>query len=388
MAELTENLIRLKSVHGVGNAILWRLLREFRGSDGVFGASEEQLTSVKGVTREKAQHILRAASFDPRPEMESAVAAGVDILPYDDPGYPKSLLHSFDPPVVLYVRGNLVPDDQIAIGIVGTRAASPYGRQYALDYSAALARGGYTIVSGLARGIDTFAHIGALNSRGRTIGVLGCGFDYMYPEENRDLALEMTRNGAVMTEFPMATPPSRDTFPTRNRIIAGMGLGLLVIEAPLRSGSLITARLANEIGRTVFAIPGRVGDAGSEGCNKLIRDGAVMVTAIDDIFTELNPQLPLPPFPERGKTQPNKQPAKTERSLFSPPSRPAAKPSVSLPEDQQTLLHHLTDDWQSVDALAIKADLPARRVSSLLTALCLQGIVEQGPGLMFRRGGK
>ena len=406
MAEMTENLVRLRTVHGVGNAILWRLLRHFGDSDRIFGASIAELASVKGVTADKAESILRAASYDPRPEMESAVRADVSIIPYDDPDYPKPLLHSFDPPVVLYVRGRLVPEDQVAVGIVGTRRLSPYGRSNALSMAEALARGGYTVVSGLARGVDTFAHIGALNAGGRTVGVLGCGFDYMYPEENRDLALEMTRSGAVITEFPMATPPSRETFPTRNRIIAAMGLGLLVIEAPLRSGSLITARLANEIGRTVFAIPGRVDDARSEGCNKLIRDGATMVTVVDDIFSELNPSLPLPRLPTQG----SRKRAAPTGSLFatpveraeaeesdavlpeippsaakSPPREPfRAKPRPRMTEEQGTVLHCVSGEWRSVDDIIDMSGVPPGKTSAALAMLKLMRLVEQGPGQTYR----
>ncbi|MCC8108734.1 MAG: DNA-processing protein DprA, partial [Planctomycetes bacterium] len=172
-------------------------------------------------------------------------------------------------------------------------------------------------------GVATFAHIGAMNGGGRTIGVLGCGFDHMYPEQNRDLAIEMSKHGAVITEYPMATRPSRETFPMRNRIIAGMSYGLLVIEAPLRSGSLITARLANEFGRTVFAIPGRVDDIRSEGCNKLIRDGAVIVTSVEDIFRELNPSLPEEMYMKE-------RPARAARAKPKPPANepPGRRPRL------------------------------------------------------------
>ena len=419
MAELTENLIRLKTVHGVGNAILWRLLRHFGDSDRVLGATEADLVRVSGVTPDKARLILRAGEIDPRPEMEKAVQAGVDIIPYDDPAYPKPLLHSFDPPAVLYVRGRLAAEDQVAVGIVGTRRASSYGRDSALELSSALARGGYSIISGLARGVDTFAHIGAMNAGGRTVGVLGCGFDHMYPEENRDLALEMTQCGAVISEFPMATSPSRETFPTRNRIIAGMSLGLVVIEAPLRSGSLITARLANEIGRTVFAVPGRVGDAYSEGCNKLIRDGAVMVTNIDDIFNELNPSLPLPRFPVRsnGKTRAAKPRAETgklfqtasepddgpEAAAASPAPRPKAEtasppagdvtelaatkragPNPKLSPDQEAVLRVVAGDWQNIDDVIAASGVPAGKASAALAMLKLMRLIEQGPGQTYR----
>ncbi len=416
MAEMTENLIRLKAVRGVGNATLWKLLREFGGSDGVLGANAAALCRVRGVSRELAERILDAGGFDPRSEMDKAVVAGVAIIPYDDPDYPKPLIHSYDPPALLYVRGKLTEEDQVAVGIVGTRQASPYGRQSALELSAALARGGFTIVSGLARGIDTFAHIGAMNARGRTVGVLGCGFDHMYPEENRDLALEMTGCGAVISEFSMATKPSKETFPTRNRIIAGMALGLIVIEAPVRSGSLITARLANEIGRTVFAVPGRVGDACSEGCNKLIRDGAVMITSADDIFYELNPQLPLPPLPQRTKNKPKKEekakeggklfadnlsrtPAEKKQSAPAKPlpeekagaaEAPAPAPHPKLSEEQKTLLRLLADgEWRNIDQLIQESGLPAGKAASLMGLMAMMRLVEQGPGQAYRlRPGK
>ncbi|MDR2391952.1 MAG: DNA-processing protein DprA [Planctomycetota bacterium] len=421
---MPENLIRLKTVPGVGNAILWRLLREFGDSDGVFGAPAGNLSRVKGMTPEKAAGILRAAESDPRPELEKALRAGVAVIPYDDPNYPKPLLHTFDPPVVLYVRGALTPEDQVAVGIVGTRRATPYGRDSAMEFASSLARGGYTVVSGLALGIDTFAHIGALSAGGRTIGVLGCGFDHMYPGQNRDLALEMSRSGAVISEFPMHTRPSRETFPARNRIIAGLSLGVLVIEAPIRSGSLITARLANEIGRTVFALPGRVGEPGHEGCNRLIRDGAVIATRPDDIFTELNPSLSLPKFSERSTRRKEREKAEIGRlfhpgavrnsgpepppdgkisspapsQLFEAATEPgpkptpageaAAAPAVPAPKlsgDQQKLLGAVGDEWRSADDLSAAAGLPAGKTAALLGLLRMQRLVEQGPGQMYRR---
>ena len=416
MAEMPENLIRLKTVPGIGNAILWRLLKKFGDSDGVFGAPAAELSRVKGMTPEKADGVLRAAELDPRPELEKALKAGVTVIPYDDPHYPAPLLHSFDPPVVLYVRGALAREDQVAVAIVGTRRATPYGRDSAREFASSLARGGYTVVSGLALGIDTFAHIGALSAGGRTIGVLGCGFDHMYPEQNRDLALEASRSGAVISEFPMRTRPSRETFPARNRIIAGLSLAVLVIEAPIRSGSLITARLANEIGRTVFALPGRVGEPGYEGCNRLIRDGAVIVTGPDDIFTELNPCLPLPRLPERnnrGKEREKAEPGRLFRpdairgsgpeplqngetpvpALSKPPdtapkageTAAPAVPTPTLSGDQRKLLGMVGDEWRSADDLSAAAGLPAGKTAALLGLLRMQRLVEQGPGQMYRR---
>jgi DNA processing protein len=288
----------------------------------------------------------------------------------------------FDPPVVLYVRGKLTEADQVAVGVVGTRRHSGYGREHAITLSSALARGGFTIVSGLARGVDTFAHNGALQAGGRTVGVLGCGFNYMYPEENRDLALEMTRSGAVVSEFPMATPPSRDTFPTRNRIIAGMSMGLLVVEAPLRSGALITARLANEMGRTVFAVPGRMDDSRSEGCNRLIRDGAVMVTGVDDIFRELNPSLRLeesvPPRQCPGR------PAVPEKKTAPSARKAAARPAPVLGDGEKAVLACLSGDWLAVDEVTDSCGLDAGKVTAHLALLRMKRLVEQGPGQTYR----
>lgn len=405
MAELTENLLRLKMASGVGNLLLWRLLGHFNGSDRLLGASVGEIAQVEGVSEAKARGILDCADFDPRPEMERALAAGVRIIPYDDPEYPKPLLMSFDPPSVLYVFGNLTKQDQVAVGIVGTRHATRYGREQAEHIAASLARAGYTIVSGLARGIDTYAHCGALDAGGRTVGVLGCGFKHMYPEENRDLAIEMSRHGAVVSEFPMAMKPSRTTFPARNRIIAAMSLGVVVIEAPLRSGALITAKAANDIGRTVFALPGRLGDVGSEGCNRLIADGAVLVASVDNIFHELNPSLPVPPLPER-KKKPRKEnaggnlfdsdmPTPVEKERRTQPKKPSATQpppvkSVDQPDqanlspEQREILSFVGDDWQTIDDIAEKSPVPVHKVTATLTLLRMKRLVEQGPGQSYR----
>ncbi len=420
MAELTENLIRLKGVAGVGNSIAWRLLREFGDSERIFAASAKALTAVRGISEALAGRILAAGDSDPRTEIEKAIEAGITIMPYDDAEYPKPLTYIPDPPILLYVRGRLQEQDQVAVGIVGTRAASPYGRDTATGMASDLARGGYTIVSGLALGVDTFAHIGAMNAGGRTIGVLGCGFDHMYPQQNRDLALEMTRTGAVLTEFSMATPPTRETFPMRNRIIAGLSLGLVVIEAPLRSGALITARLANDFGRTVFAVPGRVGDVRSEGCNKLIRDGAVMVTSVDDIVKELNPTLrdrkpsenapparlpgfgvpaakttpaaatkprtPAPPPPPATVSRNDRFPGRDRLPAgnAAPAAAEPPKPQPALSDDERQVMAALISDWQGIDDIIEAVNLPAGKVTALLAKLRLKRLVEQGAGQTYR----
>ncbi|MDR1612438.1 MAG: DNA-processing protein DprA [Planctomycetota bacterium] len=416
MAELTENIIRLKQTTGVGNVTIWRLIQRFGNTDRIFGASVRELCEVEGVSAVKAERILASAAFDPRPEMEKAVRAGVEIIPYDDPGYPKPLLSTFDPPAALYVKGRLLPGDQVAVGVVGTRRASPYGREQARRLSGELARQGYTIVSGLALGIDAWAHDGALDAGGRTVAVLGCGFDYMYPEENRDLALEIARSGAVITEFPMATKPSRETFPARNRIIAGMSLGLLVIEAPSRSGALITANQANNVGRQVFAVPGRIGDAASSGCNELIAAGATMVVKVDDILQALNPNLPPPDFkrktpdrkaglpfsavkparkpateaaerpapPRSAEAEPQRDLTKDEASPLAPA---AASPQPKLTSEQRIVADAVGGDWQTIDDITAIAGLPSGQTAAALAMLKILRIVEQGPAQTYRRAG-
>ncbi|MDR0361778.1 MAG: DNA-processing protein DprA [Planctomycetota bacterium] len=415
MAELIENLIRLKRTHGVGNVTIWRLLQHFGNSDAVYGASVRELTEVEGVSLAKAERILASSSHDPRPEIENAVHAGVDIIPYDDPVYPKPLLSTYDPPALLYVQGALVPDDQIAVGIVGTRRASLYGREQAERLAGELSRQGFTIVSGLALGIDTWAHDGALDAGGRTIGVLGCGFNHMYPPENRDLALEITRSGAVVTEFSMATKPSRETFPARNRIIAGWSLGVLVIEAPSRSGALITANQANNIGRQVFAVPGRIGDAASAGCNELIAAGATMVTGVDDILQALNPNLPPPTFSKKKRPARSGRFFDTEKKSGAPAPassnrrRPetsarsvatgsavkaeSAGPASSMPiptspkftPEQEQVLRAVGPDWLTIDDVTEAVGLPPERVAATLAMLKLIHAVEQGPAQTYRR---
>lgn len=283
-----ENVLRFASCSGVGPRTYKRLIDVFGTTEEILGASVASLSAVEGVGPQKAQAIARCASHDPRPEMELAASKQVRILTQSDPDYPRALRETFDPPIVLYVRGDLRPTDLISIAIVGTRVPSPYGRAQAARFSSALARCGFTVVSGLARGIDSVAHHGALDGHGRTVAVLGTGINKIYPEENRDLAAEILHSGAVVTEFPMNMGPSRENFPRRNRIIAALSLGTLVIEAPIRSGALITARFATEAGREVFAIPGRISDPGAEGGNRLIANGqAKLVTDLEGIFEEV-----------------------------------------------------------------------------------------------------
>lgn len=285
--EKVENLLRFILTPGIGSVTMARLLRHFGNSDAILGATEAQLLQVPEMRPAQIKATLQARKIDPRQELEAAQKAEVNLLTYDDDDYPPALLNIADPPFLLYVKGKLLLSDQQSLAIVGTRNPSRYGCEQSERFAAGLARVGYTVISGLARGIDTCAHRGALAVGGRTIAFVGCGFKHTYPPENRDLLAEIAQHGAAISEFPLDVLPTAQNFPRRNRLIAGLSLGVLVIEAPERSGSLITARQANEMGREVFAIPGRIDHEQCSGCHSLIRDGAVLVRRLDDILEEL-----------------------------------------------------------------------------------------------------
>lgn len=395
MSEMTECLLKLLLTPGLGPVTIWKLLRRFGSAENVLAASDSALSSVEGIAASRIELVRRARSVDPRPEIDRAVSRDVQILPYDDPGYPEILRHMFDPPILLYVRGDLRREDQVAVGVVGTRHVTNYGREQSGRFAFALAKAGYTVVSGMALGVDSFAHMGALDARGRTIAVMGCGFDHIYPEQNRDLAMEISRRGAVVTEFSMQIAPSRETFPVRNRIIAGLSLGVLVVEAPTRSGALITARHANEMGRPVFVVPGRAGDAASEGSNGLIRDGAKLVTGLNDIISEL--PLDRPPSPPAFERKPSVRntPGDSTKRLRKikgdiekrSEAQPVNSGDGSAPVadgDEERILNALTGEWRPVDEVTAMTGLPAGKTISLLSMLRMKRKAEQRPGQLWR----
>ena len=392
--ERAENLVRLLLAPGVGCVTVNRLLRAFGTSEIILGKSERELAAVPGVNKTQVKGVLEAARIDPRPEMELAASEGVRLLAYDDPAFPVALLEADDPPFLLYVKGALAPGDGRGIGIVGTRAASRYGREQAERFGAGLARTGLTVISGLARGIDTHAHRGALAVGGRTVAVVGCGLSHVYPPENRDLLAEVAVSAAVISEFSMDTAPARDTFPRRNRIIAGMSQGVLVVEAPERSGALITARQALEMGREVFAIPGRIDEEVASGCHRLIREGAVLVRSVEDILCELRAQTP------------DEEPPTNQGLLFCDPApaagvSPARKAVISdasagneLPrrepmdggsDREVQVLAALGAETEHIDNLCARLNMPVGELSATLMILELKGRVRQTPGKFFQR---
>ena len=282
--------VRLACVPGIGSRLRRLLLDRFGTPDGVFAASPAEIASVGRISRKLAAALPTLAD-DPTADDVIALCRkrSVDILLEGQDAYPSLLSRIDDPPGLLFVRGTLLPQDSLSVAIVGARHATAYGLKAAEQFGAGLARAGYTVVSGLARGIDAAAHRGAITAGGRTIAVLGSGVLNVYPPEHADLAREVIDSGALISELPPLTDPNAGTFPQRNRIVSGLSLGVVVVQAADRSGALITARLATEQGREVFAVPGPIDCRMSRGCHELIRDGAKLVASVDDILEEFGP---------------------------------------------------------------------------------------------------
>ena len=282
--------VRLACVPGIGSRLRRLLLDRFGTPEGVFAASPDEISSVGRISRKLAAALPTLAD-DPTADDVIALCRkrSVDILLEGRDAYPSLLSRIDDPPGLLFVRGTLLPQDSLSVAIVGARHATAYGLKVAEQFGAGLARAGYTVVSGLARGIDAAAHRGAIKAGGRTIAVLGSGVLNVYPPEHADLAREVIDSGALISELPPLTAPNAGTFPQRNRIVSGLSLGVVVVQAADRSGALITARLATEQGREVFAVPGPIDCRMSRGCHGLIRDGAKLVASVDDILEEFGP---------------------------------------------------------------------------------------------------
>lgn len=339
----------------------WALVQALGDAEAVLSAREAELRAVEGIG---ARHI--ASLREARVTVDAAAMAaklqdiGGSILPITDEGYPPLLRQIPDPPVVLFVSGGFDRRDELAVAMVGTRRRSDYGQRVAEQLAADLVRRGFTIVSGLAMGIDSDAHRTALDAGGRTIAVIACGLDVDYPQENRGLRERIAQSGAVITELALGTPSLRERFPARNRIIAGLSLGTVVVEAPEKSGALITARLAAEYGREVFVVPGSVLSPTSKGCNALIRDGATPVTAAEDIVEGLG--IMLAAVPERE------------------PARERERKLDELPTDQRTVLQQLSYEPRNIDDIIARAGLPAAQVTGALMLLEVKGLIRRFPG--------
>ncbi len=357
-----EGLVALALPPGLPPAGAAGLLARFGDARAIPAASSEALTAVPGVTCEVA-----AALRDPglaekvARELSRLHALGCAAVTLADPAYPPLLRQIPDPPPVLFVRGSLPSPEGVAVAVVGSRQATPYGRMVAERLASDLARAGVAVVSGFARGIDAAAHRGALEAGGVTVGVLGCGLDVTYPAGSGALAERVVRRGALLTEFPLTTRPLPVNFPRRNRIISGLSRGVVVVEAAERSGALVTARLALEQNREVFAVPGPVTAPTSTGTNRLIKAGAKLTEDWADVLEEVIPGW----------------------------VRPAAAPPPALPEDlpeeARVIWGVLAAEPAHIDAVANRTALPAGRVAAGLFALEMAGLVRQLPGQTYVR---
>lgn len=360
-----EALVSLNMIGDIGSVRLKRLLDYFGQPEDILKAPPDKSAAVSGISANLAQRIRSFRKEDLEREIGLAKKRGLEILTYEDKDYPDNLKHIPGAPIVLYVKGKLEERDNLALAIVGSRRASFYGLNNAEKFAQDLAECGVTVVSGLARGIDTYAHRGALKAGGgRTIAVLGSGFNQLYPAENKELAEEIARKGAVISEFPMDTEPLKQNFPRRNRVISGLSLGVLVAEAAKNSGALITADFALEQGREVFALPGKIDSGTSAGANSLIKQGAKLVSCLEDILEELNLARPAK-VANNVKVDNRRQPASDDK--------------------ESVLCRVISKAPLALDEIAEKTGMSVAVLSDTLLRLEMKKLIRQLPGKQFIR---
>jgi len=379
----------LSELKNLSNQTRLALLRHFGTPEDVFYADLGEILLTEGITREQAS-ILEDHKLDTAERiLADCQRLGVRILTIQDAEYPGRLKNIYDPPCVLYVKGRLPAfDEEAAVAVVGTRDCTPYGVVNAEKLGYGLTKGGAVVVSGLARGIDAAASRGALRAGGVTVGVLGNGLDVYYPYENRYLYDDVAAAGALISEYPPGAEPAKHHFPARNRILSGLCVATVIVEAPERSGALITAETALEQGRDVFALPGPVDAPNSVGCNRLIRDGAGLVTEAWDILREYEAL-----FPEKLCAEPSRKMPETlgyqarQKSEPKPvaPTLSLSRNDLSLTDDQIELLKVLTEEPQLVDDLIELTGIPTRRVLSALTVLEIDNLICQHSGKRYTR---
>src|SRR6059036_3554875 len=359
----TEACIALNMLPTIGPVRLRKLLEVFKEPQLVLAAKRNELRKVEGIGSEVADQISNwESTVDLPAELKQVRELGAAVITQQSSSYPKSLREIHAPPIVLYVWGELEERDHHAIGIIGARRTTHYGTESAKKLSYQLAYAGLTVISGLARGIDTAAHQGALAAKGRTIAVIGSGLASLYPPENAALAEKIRAgNGAIVSEFSMEIEPDRQTFPMRNRIISGWSHGILVVEAGINSGALITASQAIEQGRSVYAVPGHINAPTAHGSNRLIQQGAKLVMDASDILDDLQILLP----------EKEKIPIATGRAL------------PELSDEERRIYDAIEATETPIDAISAKCNLPSGTVSSILLGLELKRLVKQLPGKYF-----
>lgn len=352
--------VRLNTIDALSPFQIFKLLKEFGSPENVLGSKTKEISSCLGISEEQCNKVMsQLDEMDVEREIEKVRELGIKILTIEDPSYPSYLKEIPDPPILIYVKGEI--GEGLRIGIVGSRKATLYGKITSKRFAEDLVSFGVTIVSGMARGIDTFAHLGALEGGGRTVAVLGCGIDVPYPPENRSLAERISSHGALVSEFLLGTRPLRQNFPRRNRIIAGLCLGLVVVEADKKSGALISANLAAEYGREVFAVPGRINTRQSNGTNALIQDGAKLVRSAMEVLEEFKTYLPKEDLSPKG-------------------------PSIeSMGEKEARVYGLLGKEPMQIDLIANKLHSSISETLTLLMDLEIKGLVRQLHGKQFIR---
>jgi DNA processing protein len=366
-----EALVALNMIEGVGPVRVRQLLNHFGDVTAVFRASRNEILAVRGIGREVGESITNwEKNVDLAGELKRVEEYGCHIVTQEDENYPELLREIYDPPIVLYVKGDLRPSDKNGVAIVGSRQTTSYGIEVARKFGYQLGYIGVTVVSGGARGIDTAAHQGTLSAKGRTICVLGTGINIVFPPENRELFERISASGAVVTQYPFNRNADKQSFAIRNRIVAGMTLGTVVVEANLTSGALITANFATEYGRQVFAVPGRIDSPRSKGCHELIKKGAKLCEGAEDILSEFEYLFPSS----------NRPPAPNETGVL---------PTLTLSENEQRVYDALDGKEPTpIDDVIRHSGLPASTVSVTLLSLEMKRIVRQMPGKLFTRNGR
>jgi DNA processing protein len=347
-------------IPNIGAARIARLIDAFGNLEAAWRADLTALIDA-GMNEKGAKALIdHRATIDLEREWEKIELAGASVLTLADDAYPRLLREIPSPPPVIYVKGEILPEDETAIGVVGTRRATRYGREMTRRLSSGLAGAGVVIVSGLARGVDGIAHTEALDAGGRTFAVLGTGVDQIYPPEHRKLSERIIEQGALISEFPIGTKPEARNFPIRNRLISGLSIGVLVVEAPRKSGALITSTFAADQGRTVFAVPGSAMSSASEGTHQLLRDGAVLTAEVDDVLQELN----------------------LERRTAAMENRKLLPDATG---DEQRVLHALDGDPRHIDEIAIDTGINISQLSAMLLQMQLKGLVREVGGQHYAR---
>ena len=372
-----EKWLKLIRADGVGPTTFCKLIKHFGSAEKALGASVSQLTKIDGIGFKTAEQIAATRDkFDVTGELELADKLGVGIINIEDKRYPAVLKQIYDPPPVLYIKGTLTRQDNLAISIVGTRRCSLYGQEQASRLAHLLSSAGFTIISGMARGIDTAAHHGALSASGRTIAVQGCGLANIFPPENKKLFELIAESGACISELPLRYEPLSENFPPRNRIIAGLSLGTIVIEAGLNSGALITAKAALENNREVMAVPGKIDSPASYGSHQLIKQGAKLIESVEDVMEALGyigEQLQ-----SHVSAAAQKASERVEAPLFD-------ASQFNLSDNEKTIYDCLEKEPLHIDQIIADTNLPPGSINAGLISLRLKGLIKQLPGNLFLR---